>query len=630
MEIKEAPILTSTQILERKFGMLAVKKGFATKEQVSRAFKDQKRLAAGDETLFLGDILIKAEVISEKQRDALLEILKQLKSKKTTTDKVEKDKIIESLIDGKKVQNDSGFELAITADKMAAYIYPREDPASKAGLDSIKGLLEMEHISFGGVNDAQIIDYLASKPSIDAPWKIAQGKPVKPGRPPKIKYYFETDPRKVGTVDESGTIDFKNKGKIPLVEEGTIIAEIIPPTDGAPGTDIYGNPVPPPVYDDVIISAGKGVQRSEEDLLKFVAQTKGRPEVLNDGMLCVTDVLAISGDVGVETGHVEFDGHIEVAGSIQEGYRVKGKTLKADEILRTDVEIDGDIIVSKGIIGATIRSEGSIKAKHIRDAVVDALGDINIETEAYESNIETNGAFNIEHGTILSSKISAMRGINASEIGKDGSAPCKLVVGIDNRMENKIARIKLKISEKEKEQEVLKSNIEEFQNGAEALENRIGELAQEEDRTTVKVRSLNATLEKLQAADDRENILKVLQLIKHVNLKLDQVKREMGKLLEEQDQLENKIQDCTSQINKSEEKIQELRDDIDSIIELAKMRKSSAIVKASGTIYDRTSIQSPKASFTVKGNLQRVIIQEVKKSDPNIDEEWEMIVSALK
>ena len=294
------------------------------------------------------------------------------------------------------------------------------------------------------------------------------------------------------------------------------------------------------------------------------------------------------------------------------------------------MRIDGDIVVSKGIIGATILTDGTVTASHIRDAVIDSLGDINVATETYESRIETNGAFNIEHGKILSSKVSAMGGINAAEIGSDGSVPCNLVVGFDNRMENKIARLNLEISEKEKEQKVLKSQIAELRNEAEALEDRIGELAQQEDKTTVKARPLNAALEKIKESDDRENIVKVLQLIKRVNQELDQVKDKMGKLLEEQDQLDNRTKDCKSHIKNSVAQIQKLQDDISSIIELAKLQKRSAIIKVSGTIYEGASIQSPKATFIVKGNLQRVAIQEVKKTDPHAKEEWEMIVSALR
>ena len=622
--------MTSTQILERKFGTLAIKQGLATKEQIRRALKEQKRLADGGEYFFLGDILIQAEVISEIQRDAILQSHEGLKDKLAEIEKAEEDKKEEDLNGAKKIQNDSGYELTIAGDKMNASICPQHSAVPEVGLDSIKGLLEKEKISFGIVDDTQIIDYLASMPSMETSWIIAQGKPVQPGRPPQLKYHFETDPLKACTIDECGKIDFKNRGTIPQVEAGEIIAEIIPPIEGVPGTDIYGNPVPPPQYDKVIISSGTGVQRSEEDPLKFVAQKKGRPEVLDNGTLCVSNVLSFPADIGVKTGHVEFDGHIEVAGSVQEGYRVKGKSLTADEILQADVSVEGDIIVSKGIIGATILTDGTVKARHIRHAVIDSLGDIKVETEAYESTIETNGSFNIEGGKILSSKVSAMRGISAAEIGSDGSVPCNLVVGIDNRIKNKIARIIREISEKENEQEVLNSQAAELRNGAEALKDRIGELAQQENKTTVKARSLNATLAKLKESNDRENIAKVLQLIEHVNQELDEVKDIMAKLLEEQDQRDNRMRDCTSRINDSEAHIEKLQGEIRSIIELAKMQKSSPIVKVFGTIYNRTSIQSPKAKYIVKRNLHRVTIQEVKKTDEQAGEKWEIIVSALK
>jgi len=513
---------------------------------------------------------------------------------------------------------------------MLVYIRPFESPPPNIDPDSIKGILESEGISFGVADDAKIAEYLASNPSTKKSWKVAQGKPVNPGRPPKIKYHFDTNPLKAGTVDESGAIDFKNRGEIPHVIEGEIIAEIIPAIKGAPGQDIYGNTIAPPEYNDITISCGNGAQKSEEDPLKFVAQTKGRPEVLDDGTLCVSDVMIIPGDLGVETGHVEFNGHIEVKGSIQEGYRVKGKTLKADEILQADLEIEGDILVSKGIIGANIRTDGTIRAWHIRDAVIDSLGDINVEAEVYESRIETNGLFNMERGTILGSTVSAMRGINVAAIGSYSSVPPKLVVGVDNRLEKKIANMKLEIAEMEKEKEILNSQLDELQNEGENLEALIGELAQEEDSINVKDHSLKATLEKLKKVNDRENITKVIQLIKHMDLKLYKVKKKLEKLIEKQEKIENKLQDCKTQIEKSETGIQELQDDINSITEIEKMKKFSATVKASGTVTENTSIKGPHASFIATQNLHRVSIQEVKNTEPDAEEEWVMIVAPLK
>ena len=528
------------------------------------------------------------------------------------------------------IQNNLGYSLTIAIDRMQAYINPIEMPPRNTEADAIKSLLELEGIIFGVVDDDRISGYLTSGPSKDKPWKIAQGIQVQPGRPPEIKYYFDTAPLKAGTMDESGAIDFKNRGKIPQVNEGELVAEIIPGKKGTPGKDIYGNIIAPPEYNDIDIACGTGVQRSETDPLKFIAQMRGRPELLDSGTICVSNVLSIPGDLGVETGHVEFDGHIEVRGSIQEGYRVKGKSLTADEILQADLEIEGDIVVFKGIIGAHILTDGAIKSRHIRDAVIDALEDINVESEVYESKIETNGAFNMERGTIFGSTISAMRGINVGNIGSHSSIQCKLVVGVDNRMEKKLAALNLEIEEKNKEKENLESQIEELRNEGEKLEASIGELAQQEDSMNVKVRSLKATLEKLKEVNDRENIAKVIKLDKLLNVKLFQVKKRLKNYIAKLDKIENEIREYESQIKNCETKSQELQDDINSLIEIGKMKKHSATVKVSGTVTESTSIEGPNTSFIAKRDLHRVSIQEVKNTDPAIEDEWVMIVSQRK
>ena len=108
------------------------------------------------------------------------------------------------------------------------------------------------------------------------------------------------------------------------------------------------------------------------------------------------------------------------------------------------------------------------------------------------------------------------------------------------------------------------------------------------------------------------------------------MKQKLETLFEQQDQLENKIQECKSQIKHTEAGIQELQDDIRRLTELAKMKKHSATVNVSGTVHDQTLIECPHASFIVKENLKHMSFQEVRRTDPNVEEEWVMIVSSLK
>ncbi len=635
--------MAQSNILERKFGMLAIKKGYASKEQVTRALQEQKSQAAQGKAPFLGDILVEAEIITEDQKKELLESQKELKKQlaekkekpqaaKGQEDKKEPSPDIEEeppdLEGAKKVQNDSGFELAVSADRIRAYIYPLEDNAPRAVIDDIKGLIEMEGISSGLVDDEKIIEYLASMPAKDSIFKIAQGEPVDPGKQTEIKYHFDTDPFKVATIDESGKIDHKDRGKIPMVNAEDLLAEIIPGSEGTPGKDIYDKTVDPPPPDLVSLSCGPNVKRSEDGFKAF-SEIYGRPELLDDTTISVSDTLPIAGDVGVETGHIEFDGNIVVKGGVQEGYRIKGKTLKADEIHNAEVDIEGDIVVAKGIIGAKILTDGSVKAKHVRDTTIDALGDVSVAREVYESHIETNGVFRIERGTIMGSTISAMKGLEASEIGSEASDPCTIITGIDNRLEKQITILNIQIAEKEKEQEKLKTLIDELKDRPEAIEDEIGELAQKQDQAMVKGRTLKQTLKSLQKSDDRKNIVKVVTIIKALNSKLEKMQNDLDNLLKEQEQIEENITNYTNAIKKLETEVQELQDDIKSMLEMAKIRQTSSGIKATGTIYDRTSIRGRNASLIVKGNLQRVLIQEIKNPEQGSDQAWLMSVSKL-
>lgn len=641
--------MATSGTLDRKFGMLAIKKGYASKEQVNQAIQEQRCQAAQGKAAFIGDILVQAEIITHEQKNEILgtqkEPEKQIDEKKEPLQAVEKngegteekgtlsDDMEEKLPDlegAKRVQNDSGFELAITKDRTQAYIYPQGENGPEIGVDVIKGLIETERIIYGNVDDKKLAGYLASTPTKDCVFRIAQGKPSEPGKATEIKYHFDTNPFKVkvAAIDKSGKIDYKNRGKIPMVKAGDILAEIIPGTEGQPGKDVYGGVLEPPRPDLVTLSCGVGVNKGEDGLKAF-AKIDGRPEVLKDNTICVTDTLTIADDIGVETGNIEFEGNIVVKGAVQEGYRVKGKTLRADEINSAEIEMQGDIVVAKGIIGSKILTDGTVKAKHIYDSTIDALGDIIVEREVYESRIETNGVFRIERGAIMGSTLSAMKGLEATDIGSEASDPCTIITGIDNRLEKQITIIKIKISEKEKEQERLKSLLDEIKDKPQKLEEEVGQLAQKQDQAMVKGRTLKQTLKSLQKADDRKNIIKVLTLIKGLNSKLEQMQKDLDNLLKEQERTEANVTTYKNEIKKLGEEIEELDDDIKSLLEMSKIRQASSGVKATGVIYDRTSIKGRNASLIVKGSLQRVLVQEIKNPDPNSDQAWLMSVSLI-
>ncbi len=600
--------------LSRIFGSIAVEKGFADKGHITRALAKQKRLAEKGDTVFIGDILIESKVITEEQK---VEIIKD-----------QEDFIMRLAERGKRAQDDSGFELTVSTDKLEAFICPKKQNLPEVGLNAIKLLLEKEGIKKGIVEDVRITEYIASKPSTYKSWKIAEGKAPAPGKPPEIKYFFDTNPLELASIHKNGKTDLKNTGEIPQVVTGDLLAKIISGEEGMPGEDIFGEVVPPPEYPAVKILFGKGARKIDEDT-KVVAEISGRPLLKKNGKICVSDVLSISGDVGVETGNITFVGHIEVRGVLKEGCQVKGKTLKAEAIHNTEVETEGDILVSRGIIGSKILTDGSVNASHIRGATIDALGDVTVERQAHESQIETNGIFNIKRGSILGSMISAMKGIEATEIGSLVGIPSQLTVGVDNRLERAIANKRIHREEKETEKNILTNLLEENKELCDNLEVEISEKAQEQDVAVAKGITLKRTFDSLKGSDNRINIVKIVKIINAMNLRLEQIEKDLNILIEKQKQADEDIASHKIEINKLETEIQGLEEDVKSLVELVNIKKNVATIKSSGTIYDRTLIKGQYASLTLKENTKCVLIQEVKRPGQPREEAWMMDVSSL-
>ena len=108
--------------------------------------------------------------------------------------------------------------MTVSEDKLEAYICPGGPVPDEISFSDIKELVAMKGIKCGIVDDTVITEYLKNRPIWKKPWKIAEGKAPEPARDAEVKYYFDTDPSKIGTLKKGGIIDFKERGEIPQLK----------------------------------------------------------------------------------------------------------------------------------------------------------------------------------------------------------------------------------------------------------------------------------------------------------------------------------------------------------------------------------------------------------------------------
>ncbi len=593
-----------TRKLDNKFGTIAVCNNFATQAQIDWALQEQNRLFKKTKRLkLIGDILIESKVMTKNQRDAIL--VRQKRFKENSPAETKPLSPINVKEESKKNTN---FSLSVSMDKLFVTLWISDKINEPVTVEDIKQSLQIKGIKHGIVTDSEIAmcltEYNNKEPQI-----IAKG--VKP-HPPKnatIKYYFDTDPLKVGTIKKGGTIDFKEKGDLPKVTTGSLLAQKNPAVEGIPGKDVFGYEIPVSNPQDTKLISGKGTV-SSQDNLKIMATTDGIPEISAMGKVYVSPELKIAGNVGVESGHINFNGRIHVLGSIQNGYCVQGNSLTAREILKAEIKMAGDIIVNGGIIGAKIKTDGNIQARYIHDSRIEAFGDVVVEKEIIDSQIDTGGQCLVNKGSILSSQVAAKKGICAMNIGSEISKSCNLIVGVDESVKRETEQIRTIIPQKTAETKELITLRTRLMTLHEKIEKKIGSLVQILDRAMVKQRELKKIVEKLDPQKHSDQLTDPGRQLKEVMLKIAEDEKNLEDLFNEQDHITTKISNNQKDITSAETELNEIKNKLAEITEWSNREMGIPEVVVKKIIFANTTITGMYSSLSIKQNLHKVFIKE--------------------
>ena len=134
---------------------------------------------------------------------------------------------------------------------------------------------------------------------------IAKGQEPVPGKDAIIKYYKRSERKP--TIRDDGKADFYDMNFLDEVKKGDWLGEKIPPTNSIPGRTITG--------EFAIVENGKNkkLQFDEKTVAAYKEDGKIILRSLIDGVvefhagkISVGNHLVINGDVGVETGNIQF------------------------------------------------------------------------------------------------------------------------------------------------------------------------------------------------------------------------------------------------------------------------------------------------------------------------------------
>ena len=349
--------------------------------------------------------------------------------------------------------------IAFDDSKVNAYVSIRSFKDVDNSADNVKAIYNfLEIMGFKSINVENIKDLLEQKISRKE-YLIATGKEAIDGEDAKIIYHFKVNANLPDfQEDETGKIDFREMKLIDSVSAGQLLAEVVMETDGEPGYDIFGKELKQKKGRRQRVKVGKNVILSEDGLNAYA--THGGCPVIVGGRIMVDEVYNVSGNVNFSTGNIYFTGDVNIAGKVEEGFKVK-----AEGVIRVRKEVekgtlisDSDIEIAGSVIGkedAFIKSGKNVIFDFIENGRVEADGNIEIRKYTLNSYIDAKRKVfvkNISPKAIVGGCVRSCKGIETTYAGTPTSGvTTKLELYMDNDVVQHMLTIKNKIIEAENE-----------------------------------------------------------------------------------------------------------------------------------------------------------------------------------
>jgi hypothetical protein len=634
-------VAASVRHLDKLFGVLAVKSGAVDQGHMAKALETQKQAFAQGTLKPVSDILMEWQLLTAAQRDLLLDKLNASGTfnedpPSQTPPPPEVSEPRNRTEPATQVADDpedtvSVPSLIITDQDTKAFFHFPEKTAPRPTLQTVKDLLAEQGVIFGILPDADIAAKLAEAGDGPGEFVVAQGHAGTPPRNARITLYFKTDYLNPGKITDDGTIDFRERGHVPFVQAGTLLAEKNPGVDGTPGTNVFGQTMPADKAEDQPLKSGSGTRESEDGLQIF-ADLDGQPFITVHGEVSVFQELHIKEDVDYTTGNITFDGNIFVKGAVKPGFTVKGGNLTAREIEGAIIDIKGNIDVAGGISDSTITLGGSLQAMFMTSTKVDAYGDILVKKEIIDSKIRTSGACNGEKVTLIASFVSAREGIRVMRVGTDVSQPCTLRVGINDHTRKVVNRLKVTLEEQKASLETIQKKNDALVDHQKALHQQIMEKSTLQDKLGRQKEDIETKLKgiKAHAADDPRHDKAVRFLndaLAHCDSENSRLEQEVADLFAEQDTVTDAILNLQDQCEPLVQSIEDLNTRIREIHTWEKQSRGRSLIQVIKEIQSQTSASGPNSTLILKETRKNVTIRETRHANPS-GPTWEMVVES--
>ena len=275
---------------------------------------------------------------------------------------------------------------SVEKEGMVARIYLQdgllEEQGRVATVDEIVQILSRADVTYG-VDRDMIAQVIANPPGDFV--EVARGLDPVHGSDTNVECLVQLEDLVLPQPAEDGSVDFRDRGRLPEVAEGTVLYVRRPGVVAVDGRDLAGRPLAARKGKDAKLVPPSGCRYKADDPESVEAGCDGYLFRGRDGRIHVGHVFQVKGDLDLSIGNIKYHGAVEIGGNVPAGF---------------EISAGGNVVVMGTAESATISSARGLV--QVRGGVfggnLDAATDIHIGF-AHEATLTCGGT--LEPGKYL-------------------------------------------------------------------------------------------------------------------------------------------------------------------------------------------------------------------------------------
>ena len=341
--------------------------------------------------------------------------------------------------------------LRVSEDNMRVFLTIHPPGGTHRLTEELVGRLLIYHkITHGASRKAtqKALEFAATRKTPLHDVLIAKGTPPLRGQDAKIEFTVNFGTCAGQTSAKADLMNYRERGLIHNIKEGTVVATKAPAQPGVPGKDVFGHEIEAAPGEDLTLVPLENITVSE-DGLTFTASIDGMISLVPPDKIGVFKQYEVKGDVDYSTGNLTMDGVLDIKGWVKTGFSVRasGDIQVGGGVEESSIEGGTHVLISGGVVGGEngkIKARGDVSALFLERAHINAGNNVFITNDIMRSKVFAGGIVTavIGKGRIRGGIISAVKGIEANELGSEASIKTVIMAGVDIKTRRRLAKIK--------------------------------------------------------------------------------------------------------------------------------------------------------------------------------------------